>query len=315
MADDTLLTVADLRLQHRQAGVLLDGVSLTVKRGQILGVVGESGSGKSLTGLSVLGLQPEGRLSGTLKFDGEDLTRFSSRDWRRFRGRRAAMIFQDPMTAFLPVRRIGPQIVEQIRLHTKLSRQAASERVVSLLGRMGVPSPEQTARRFPHELSGGLRQRAMIAMALSCDPELLIADEPTTALDVTVQAQILTLLKEIGAREASVMLITHDMGVVAQSCTDVAVLYAGVVIETGPVASVLQAPLHPYTQALLKAIPPMDGPRPERLPVIDGAPPSPETRPVGCVFAPRCPQIAPACAIRPIMRGEGAHRAACVLVA
>ncbi|WP_025840942.1 ABC transporter ATP-binding protein [Asaia platycodi] len=315
MAGDALLTVGELRLRHRQAGVLLDGVSLTVKRGQILGVVGESGSGKSLTGLSVLGLQPEGSLSGTLAFDGEDLTRFTPRDWRRFRGHRAAMIFQDPMTAFLPVRRIGPQIVEQIRLHTKLSHRAARERVVSLLERMGVPSPEQTAQRFPHELSGGLRQRAMIAMALSCDPELLVADEPTTALDVTVQAQILTLLKEIGAREASVMLITHDMGVVAQSCTDVAVLYAGVVIETGPVASVLQTPLHPYTQALLTAIPPMDGPRPERLPAIEGVPPSPETRLSGCVFAPRCPQISPECAVRPAMRGEGAHRAACVLVA
>ncbi|GBR03134.1 ABC transporter ATP-binding protein [Asaia siamensis] len=314
MTGEALLSVSDLRLQHRQAGILLDGVSLTVKRGQILGVVGESGSGKSLTGLSVLGLQPQGQLSGTLRFDGEDLTRFSSRDWRRFRGRRAAMIFQDPMTAFLPVRRIGPQIVEQIRVHTALSHQAARERVVSLLGRMGVPSPEQTAQRFPHELSGGLRQRAMIAMALSCDPELLIADEPTTALDVTVQTQILTLLKEIGAREASVMLITHDMGVVAQSCTDVAVLYAGVVIETGPVAEVLQAPLHPYTKALLRAIPPMTGSRPERLPVIDGVPPSPDTRPVGCVFAPRCPQVTPDCAIRPPMRGEGAHRAACVLV-
>ncbi|GAB6855048.1 ABC transporter ATP-binding protein [Asaia astilbis] len=315
MAGEALLELEDLRLDHEKAGVLLDGVSLTVRRGQVLGVVGESGSGKSLTGLSVLGLQPKGRLSGTMTFAGEDLTRFGSRDWRRFRGRRAAMIFQDPMTAFLPVRRIGAQIIEQIRLHKSVSRQEARKQVVSLLTRMGVPAPEQAADRFPHELSGGLRQRAMIAMALSCDPELLIADEPTTALDVTVQAQILTLIREIGAREASVMLITHDMGVVAQSCTDVAVLYAGVVVETGPVTEVLQTPLHPYTQALLRAIPPMDGPRPERLPVIEGVPPSPETRPAGCVFAPRCPQVTSKCAVRPSMRGEGLHRVACVLIA
>nr|WP_051537264.1 ABC transporter ATP-binding protein [Asaia prunellae] len=233
------------------------------------------------------------------------------------------MIFQDPMSAFLPVRRIGAQITEQIRLHLPLSRKEAHTRMVALLGRMGVPSPAQTALRFPHELSGGLRQRAMIAMALSCEPDLLIADEPTTALDVTVQAQILTLLREIGEREASVMLITHDMGVVAQSCTDVAVLYGGVVIETGPVSSVLSTPRHPYTQALLRAIPPLSGPRPSQLPVIDGVPPSPENRPAGCVFAPRCPYVETRCEKRPDMRlagtGEayaetgGAHEVACVL--
>lgn len=323
MGSEPLLSLHDVRLRHPVAGMLLDGVSLTLRRGQILGVVGESGSGKSLTGLSVLGLQPAGEMSGRLHFDGQDLCAFRGRDWQRFRGRRAAMIFQDPMTAFLPVRRIGAQIVEQIRLHLPLSRREAHARAVGLLARMGVPSPEQTARRFPHELSGGLRQRAMIAMAISCEPELLIADEPTTALDVTVQAQILTLLREIGEREASVMLITHDMGVVAQSCTDVAVLYGGVVIETGPVASVLSAPLHPYTQALLRAIPPLDGPRPDTLPVIDGSPPSPQTRPSGCVFAPRCPHVSLPCQTRPAMRragavsagasGEGAHEVACVL--
>jgi len=302
MGTEPLLSLRNLRLKHPRAGYLLDGVTLSLQRGQILGVVGESGSGKSLTGLSVLGLQPTGILSGELIFDGQDLQSQTERAWQHFRGRRAAMIFQDPMTAFLPVRRIGAQIAEQIRLHQLVSKREANERVVTLLGRMGVPSPAQTALRFPHELSGGLRQRAMIAMAVSCEPDLLIADEPTTALDVTVQAQILALLREIGAREASVMLITHDMGVVAQSCTHVAVLYAGVVIETGPVAAVLSAPRHPYTQALLQAIPPLEGPRPARLPVIEGAPPSPQTRPSGCVFAPRCPHVMQPCEVRPAMR-------------
>lgn len=323
MGGEPLLVVNELRLRHPRAGLLLDGVSLTLRRGQILGVVGESGSGKSLTGLSVLGLQPSGKLEGRLQFDGQDLRSFSARDWRRFRGKRAAMIFQDPMTAFLPVRRIGAQIVEQIRLHLPLTRREAQARAVGLLERMGVPSPEQTALRFPHELSGGLRQRAMIAMAVSCEPDLLIADEPTTALDVTVQAQILGLLREIGAREASVMLVTHDMGVVAQSCTDVAVLYAGVVIETGPVSSVLSRPLHPYTQALLRAVPPLTGPRPATLPVIEGMPPAPADRPAGCVFAPRCGHVEQRCQTRPAMRRirdcgassetEGAHEVACVL--
>jgi len=313
MTGKTLLSLHDLRLDHPRAGILLDGVSLTLERGQILGVVGESGSGKSLTGLSVLGLQPTGKLSGRMIFDGQDLTRFGEAEWRGFRGRRAAMIFQDPMTAFLPVRRIGPQIEEQIRLHMTMSRRAARARVIALLGRMGVPSPERMAERYPHELSGGLRQRAMIAMALSCDPELLIADEPTTALDVTVQAQILTLLREIGARDASVMLITHDMGVVSQSCTHVAVLYAGVVIETAPVEKLLATPLHPYTQALLRAIPPLEGPRPDRLPVIEGVPPTPKTRPSGCVFAPRCAAVESRCQTRPAFRERGDHKVACVL--
>ncbi|GBQ85372.1 ABC transporter ATP-binding protein [Asaia krungthepensis] len=315
MGSKALLSLRDLRLEHPRAGVLLDGVSLTLERGQILGVVGESGSGKSLTGLSVLGLHPAGRLTGTMMFDGQDLTHFTAREWQGFRGRRAAMIFQDPMSAFLPVRRIGAQIEEQIRLHLPLSRREARARVVSLLGRMGVPSPERTAERYPHELSGGLRQRAMIAMALSCDPELLIADEPTTALDVTVQAQILVLLREIGARDASVMLITHDMGVVAQSCTHVAVLYAGVVIESGPVEAILKTPLHPYTQALLRAIPPLSGPRPDRLPVIEGAPPAPNARPSGCVFAPRCASVEARCQMRPVFRSRGNHQVACVLYA
>lgn len=311
--DDALLSLDALRLALPSGARLLDGVSLRLERGRILGVVGESGSGKSLTGLSVLGLQPQGRLEGKLAFEGQDLLGFGPGDWRRFRGRRAAMIFQDPMTAFLPVRRIGAQIAEQIRLHSRCSRREAETRVIALLSRMGVPAPREAARRFPHELSGGLRQRAMIAMALSCDPDLVIADEPTTALDVTVQAQILMLLREIGARRAGVMLITHDMGVVAQICTDIAVLYAGVVVESGPAEAVLRTPWHPYTRALLRAIPPMDGARPDRLPTIEGTPPAPEARPPGCVFAPRCPERRAACAFRPALRRHEDRSVACVL--
>ncbi|MFT9297053.1 MAG: ABC transporter ATP-binding protein, partial [Gluconobacter sp.] len=189
-------------------------------------------------------------------------------------------------------------------------------RTVQLLERMGVPDPAMAAKRYPHQLSGGLRQRAMIAMALSCTPALLIADEPTTALDVTVQAQILTLLREIREEGAGVMLITHDMGVVAQACTHVAVMYSGLVVENGPVRDVLDRPLHPYTQALLAAIPPPDGPRPERLPTIPGQPPTPDNRPTGCVFAPRCSFVRPECAVRPpLTEIEEGRRVACVLYA
>lgn len=313
MGDPTLLDLRSVRLRHRNGTYLLDGVTLSMKQGEILGVVGESGSGKSLTGLSIMGLQPPGELTGTLHFDGENLLAFGEKNWRKFRGKRAAMIFQDPMTAFLPVRRIESQITEQLYLHTSLSRRQAIRRVHTLLGQMGVPSPERMARCYPHELSGGMRQRAMIAMALSCHPELLVADEPTTALDVTVQAQILLLLRQIGAREASVMLITHDMGVVAQICTHVAVLYAGMVVESGPAEDLLKTPRHPYTQALLAAIPPLDGPKPKRLASIDGMPPTPGARDPGCVFSPRCAYRRAACAQRPALRPCGTQQVACVL--
>lgn len=274
MRAEPLLQIQDLRLELPDGRRLLDGVTLDVAAGQSLGVVGESGSGKSLTAMSVMGLLPRLKAKGSIVFQKHELLSMREKERRKLRGSQMAMIFQDPMTAFLPVRSIGAQIDEQIRLHQPLSRYEARALTVRLLGRMGVPDPEMAARRYPHQLSGGLRQRAMIAMALSCSPALLIADEPTTALDVTVQAQILVLLRTLREEGAGVMLITHDMGVVAQSCTHVAVLYAGVVVERGTVVDVLQQPLHPYTQALLAAIPPLDGPKPDRLPTIPGQPPS-----------------------------------------
>ncbi|CAI9119354.1 ABC transporter ATP-binding protein [Brytella acorum] len=315
MDAETLLSIEDLRLALPDGRVLLDGVSLSLARGEALGVVGESGSGKSLTAMTVMGLLPDVRSSGAVRFRARDLLMQDARAWRRLRGKEIAMIFQDPMTAFLPVRRVGAQIDEQIRLHEKLSRREARARTVRLLGEMGVPDPAAAAERFPHQLSGGLRQRAMIAMALSCAPALLIADEPTTALDVTVQAQILVLLTRLRETGAGLMLITHDMGVVAQACTHVAVLYAGVVVERGPVRAVLDAPLHPYTRALLAAMPPLDGPRPAHLPAIAGQPPAPDARPPGCVFAPRCPQVRPDCAIRPPVVRMGEQEVVCVLYA
>ncbi|WP_029604110.1 ABC transporter ATP-binding protein [Kozakia baliensis] len=315
MGAEHLLQIEELRLALPNGQRLLDGVSLELEIGQSLGVVGESGSGKSLTALSTMGLSPGLRAQGSLRFNGRELLGLVERDWRRLRGAEIAMIFQDPMTAFLPVRRIGAQIDEQIRLHERVSKREARARTVRLLGEMGVPDPERTALRFPHELSGGLRQRAMIAMALSCRPSLLIADEPTTALDVTVQAQILLLLRRLREQGAGVMLITHDMGVVAQACTHVAVLYAGVVVERGPVDAVLREPMHPYTQALLAAIPPLEGPRPPALPTIPGQPPSAETRPTGCVFSPRCAFVRAECAVRPPMFVHGERQVACVLAA
>lgn len=316
MGAEALLDIQSLKLDLPDGRRLLEGVSFQVQAGEALGVVGESGSGKSLTAMSVMGLLPGLRASGRIVFAGQDLVDLPEKSMRKLRGARIAMIFQDPMTAFLPVRSIGAQIDEQIRLHQPLNRREARARTVQLLGRMGVPDPTMAAKRYPHQLSGGLRQRAMIAMALSCSPDLLIADEPTTALDVTVQAQILTLLREIRDEGAGVMLITHDMGVVAQACTHVAVMYSGLVVERGPVRDVLDRPLHPYTQALLAAIPPLEGPRPERLPTIPGQPPTPENRPSGCVFAPRCSFVRPDCAVRPaLIETEEGRCVACVLYA
>ncbi|GBR43919.1 ABC transporter ATP-binding protein [Neokomagataea thailandica] len=314
MGDEALLHVDNLCLSLRNGVRLLDGVSLSVRRGEALGVVGESGSGKSLTALSILRLVPDVMMEGRLRLNGVELTALSERALRRVRGRKAAMVFQDPMTAFFPVRSVGQQIVEQMRLHRTIRFRAAWEEAVALLARMGVPDAEGVARRYPHQLSGGLRQRAMIAMALSCTPDLLIADEPTTALDVTVQAQILRLFQDIRARGAGLMMITHDMGVVAQICTRVAVMYAGVVVEEGPTEAVLSKPLHPYTQALIAAVPPLEGERPQRLQSLSGTPPIPAERPVGCVFAPRCLYVSDACQTRPVLNmGITGRKVACVL--
>lgn len=296
-----LLVVRDLCVRVPSRGrmiPLVDRVSFTLGERDILGLVGESGSGKSVTAMALMGLidSPGVQITGSALFRGQELVGLPQKQLRRLRGREIAMIFQDPMTAFTPVYTIGWQIDEQIRAHERLSRKQARNRTVDLLAAMGVPDPAQTANRYPHQLSGGLRQRAMIAMALSCNPALLIADEPTTALDVTVQAQILELIRSLRSTYgSSVLLITHDMGVVAETCDTTLVLYSGRVAETGPTDVLFAHPGHPYTAALLASIPPLEGPRPERLPAIAGAPPAPLERPEGCAFAPRCSYVHAPC--------------------
>ncbi|NHN86143.1 ATP-binding cassette domain-containing protein [Acetobacter musti] len=322
MPDDLpLLEVRDLSVSFRSRGrdvPIVENVSFSVDRQEILGIVGESGSGKSVTAMAIMGLidAPGVKITGSALFRGQELVGLSQRSFRHLRGREISMIFQDPMTAFTPVYTIGWQIDEQIRVHEAISRTGARARTVQLLGDMGVPDPERTANRYPHQLSGGLRQRAMIAMALSCNPSLLIADEPTTALDVTVQAQILDLLRNLRHNYgSSVLLITHDMGVVAETCDRVMVLYSGRVAERGPAEAVFRQPGHPYTGALLDSIPPLTGPRPERLPSIAGAPPPPLERPSGCAFAPRCHYVHESCMILPSLIAYGTQDVACVLPA
>ncbi len=292
---EALLSIRGLRTTFQTpAGLLpaVDGIDLDVFRGETLGVVGESGCGKSVTALSVLRLLPEppARVeSGEVLFEGTDLLQLPLRDLRKIRGNRIAMIFQEPMTSLNPVFTIGNQIEEVLRAHTDLNRRARRGRVIELLDRVGIPSPEQRRRDYPHQLSGGMRQRVMIAMALACDPALLIADEPTTALDVTIQAQILELLDSLKERlEMAVLLITHDLGVVAETAQRVAVLYAGRVVETGPVEALLLAPRHPYTKGLLLAMPGTGAERRSALHVIPGVVPDLVERPTGCHFRDRC---------------------------
>jgi peptide/nickel transport system ATP-binding protein len=267
-----------------------------------------------MTALAVMRLinDPNAVIEGEIFFKGEDLLALPEPRMRALRGGAVAMIFQDPMTALTPVYTVGAQIVEQIRVHQKLSRPAAKSRAVELLGAMGIASPRMVAERFPHQLSGGMRQRVMIAMALSCDPALLIADEPTTALDVTVQAQILDLILKLRADfGSSVLLITHDMGVVARVADRVAVMYAGNLAEAGATRAIFGHPRHPYTQGLLASIPRLDGPKLARLPAIPGAPPAPHDRPAGCAFQPRCGYRIARCAERPPLAQAGDQLAAC----
>jgi oligopeptide/dipeptide ABC transporter ATP-binding protein len=268
----------------------IEDVSFDVPRGGSLGIVGESGCGKSVTSLSVLRLLPEGARieKGQVLFHDRDLTKVSDRELRGVRGAKIAMIFQEPMTSLNPVYTVGSQIVEAIRLHRDVSRRDARTRAVELLKTVGIPDPAARVDAYPHQLSGGMRQRVMIAMALSCEPEVLIADEPTTALDVTIQAQILDLLRRLSReRGMSVILITHDLGVVAEFVDRVVVMYAGRVVESSAVADLFAKPLHPYTRGLLRSIPTM-GDRPRRLPTIDGVVPSLSALPPGCRFAGRC---------------------------
>ena len=312
-----ILSVRDLKVSFRtEVGPVrvLDGVSFDVAEGEVLGIVGESGSGKTVTMLAVMALitDPNARIEGSIRFRGQELVGLPNAQMRRLRGREMAMIFQDPMTALTPVYTIGAQIAEQVLTHQKVSKSQAWARAVALLAEVGIPRPDEAVHRFPHQLSGGMRQRAVIAMALSCNPALLIADEPTTALDVTVQAQILDLIRRLRETHGSaVVFITHDLGVMAELADRIQVMYAGRIVERAPAAALFATPRHPYTRALLASIPPLEGPRPHRLQAIEGAPPSLLALPAGCAFAPRCPQAFAACAQRPVLKG--AHETACHL--
>jgi len=289
-----LLEVNDLKTYFQtDDGIVkaVDGVSFSVEKGQTLGIVGESGSGKSVTCLTIMGLNAKKNTitSGNALFNGQDLLTAGSRRLREIRGNDIAMIFQEPLTSLNPVFTIGDQIAEQVEIHLKVKQKEAWDRAIESLKLVGIPSPERRVKQYPHEMSGGMRQRVMIAMALSCEPKLLIADEPTTALDVTIQAQILELLKTIQDRtDSALMLITHDLGVVAEMVEDVVVMYAGQVVETGTVEQVLLEPRAPYTMGLIESIPTVDK-RGGRLSVIKGTVPSPFNLPPACRFEPRCP--------------------------
>jgi oligopeptide/dipeptide ABC transporter ATP-binding protein len=291
-----LLQVKDLHTQFfTDDGVVqaVNGVSFDLHEGESLGIVGESGCGKSMTALSIMGLVPDpGRVTGgEIRFRGDDLLRMRSEDVREIRGRDIAMIFQDPLSSLNPVLRNGFQIAEAILAHHRdLSRRSAAEQAVALLKKVRVQAPEQRAKDYPHQLSGGMRQRTMIAMGLSNQPSVLIADEPTTALDVTVQAQILELLRDLNRDlKTSIIMITHNLGVVAGLCSRVIVMYAGQIVEEGPVDQIFERPQHPYTWALLRSVPRVDALRHERLRSIEGLPPDLVAPPTGCRFHPRCP--------------------------
>lgn len=290
-----------------------DQVSLQVAPGEILCLVGESGCGKSITALAVMGLLPrQGRVTGgSIRLMGRELPGLSEKELDQVRGRDMAMIFQDIMYSLNPVLTIGLQMTEGMRRHLKLSREEARARAVQLLAKVGIPEPERAMRRFPHQLSGGQRQRVMIAMALSCGPKLLIADEPTTALDMTVQRQILTLLRQLRDEGMGILLITHDVGVVAELADRVVVMYAGQCVEAATVQELLTAPQHPYTQALMAAVPTLDDPKERRLYAIPGTVPERYDTLTGCRFAPRCPYAAQ-CPQQPEYDPEAAHPVRCV---
>jgi peptide/nickel transport system ATP-binding protein len=285
---EPFLEVRDLRVHFpTDDGVVksVDGLSFAVTRGKTLGIVGESGSGKSVTSLSVMGLHKR----GTAKITGEILVGATAEEVRLLRGKRMAMIFQDPLSAMHPLYTVGHQIIEAYRVHNKVSKDVARKHAIEMLDRVGIPQPDKRVDAYPHQFSGGMRQRAMIAMALSCDPELLIADEPTTALDVTVQAQILDLIRDLQSEfNSAVVIITHDLGVVAELADDILVMYAGRAAENGTAEDIFDRPQHPYTWGLLGSMPRIDRERSERLLPIKGTPPSLINVPPGCAFNPRC---------------------------
>ncbi|MFC0041085.1 ABC transporter ATP-binding protein [Actinomadura rayongensis] len=294
MTGEPFLSVRDLKIHFpTDDGIVrsVDGLTFDLERGRTLGIVGESGSGKSVTSLGILGLhnRRNAKVSGEIWLDGKELVGASPDEVRRQRGRKMAMIFQDPLSSMHPFYTVGKQIVEAYRVHNDVSKSVARKHAIDMLGRVGIPKPDRRVDDYPHQFSGGMRQRAMIAMALSCDPELLIADEPTTALDVTVQAQILDLIRDLQEEfNSAIIMITHDLGVVAELADDVLVMYAGRCVEQASVDDVFHAPQHPYTWGLLGSMPRLDRARSERLNPIKGSPPSLINVPNGCAFHPRC---------------------------
>jgi oligopeptide/dipeptide ABC transporter ATP-binding protein len=315
----SLLEVRDLRTYFRaRRGIVkaVDGVSFEVAAGRSLGIVGESGSGKSVTALSILRLiEPPGWIAGgRIWFKGRDLASLSEREFRSVRGGTICLVFQDPMSALNPVYTVGSQVVEALRAHQEIGRQAAMDRAIALFRMVGIPAPERRVHEYPHKLSGGMRQRVTIAMALANEPQLLVLDEPTTALDVTIQAQILDLVKDLRRRvNTAVLLITHDIGVVREMCEDVVVMYGGRVMEAGTVAQVTDEPRHPYTVGLLSSMPARQK-RGHRLDAIGGMVPNPLRMPPGCPFQPRCPRAMDVCATMPPPRDPGdGRRVACWL--
>jgi oligopeptide/dipeptide ABC transporter ATP-binding protein len=320
---EPLLTVEDLQVTFAtEEGVVqaVEGVSFELRPGEILAVVGESGSGKSVTAMTLMGLtrSPNAGFEGTAHYKGTELVHASEEQLRRVRGAEIAMIFQDPMTSLNPVHKIGSQIVEQIQEHEALPDQQARERAIELLEKVGIPRARERIDNYPFEFSGGMRQRVMIALALSCNPSVLIADEPTTALDVTIQAQILHRMRELRDETgAAIILVTHDLGVVADIADRIAVMYSGRIVEEGTLDQIFYDPQHPYTWGLLGSITRVDKPRPERLPAIAGLPPSLADRPEGCHFRPRCPHEFAQCTTVPPLEArkpaDAAHRDRCWL--
>jgi peptide/nickel transport system ATP-binding protein len=319
MSSPPLLEVRNLRVEfptRRGTLVALDDVSFSIAPGEILGVVGESGAGKSLTGSAIIGLlDPPGRVAaGEIRFQGRRIDNLPYEEMRTVRGRHIGAIFQDPLTSLNPLYPIGRQLTETIQTHLRVSNDEARKRAIHLLQETGIPAAAARIDQFPHQFSGGMRQRVVIALALAAEPQLIVADEPTTALDVSIQAQIISLLKRLCKQHgAAVMLVTHDMGVIAETCDRVAVMYAGRIAEIGPVHDVIHSPAHPYTVGLMGSIPAMDEER-ERLLQIDGAMPRLTNIPAGCAFNPRCPRVFDRCRVeRPDLLAAGNTRAACWL--
>jgi peptide/nickel transport system ATP-binding protein len=320
---EPLLQVEDLRVEFPTEDGLVhavDGITYDLERGRTLGIVGESGSGKTVSALTVMGLtrRAGASISGRIMFEGRDLLTLSEQEMRQIRGNDIAMIFQDPLSSLHPLFTVGGQLVEAVRAHRDPGRAKARARAIELLGLVGIPDPARRVDEYPHEYSGGMRQRAMIAMALANDPKLLIADEPTTALDVTVQAQILALLERLQSElSMAVVIVTHDLGVVAEMASEIVVMYAGRIVEQAPARLLFSQPEHPYTWGLLRSIPTLSGPREQELEPIPGSPPSLINRPSGCHFHPRCAYAEPEHArIDPRLQplpGEPAHRVACLL--